>query len=110
MRALGGRAWISFGSILLACASPHETRVEMCSPPDARPARPAAECLASAESRRFVGQLGGAIGETLSSWRSYPGSAELTATFGTDGRVDSLCFDSVDGTVVERRIPDVADR
>jgi len=110
MRALGDRAWISVGTMLIACASPRATRVEMCSPREARPARPAAECFESAESRRFVGQIGGAIGETLSGWRSHPGSAELTATFGGDGRVDSVCFDSVDGSMVARRIPDVADR
>jgi len=109
MRALGCCRWIGVVA-LLSCAAPPVTRVEMCSPPEARPARPAAECFHSAESRRYVGRLGGLIGETLSGWRSHPGAAELTATFGGDGRVDSVCFDSVSGGVVARRIPEVAER
>lgn len=82
----------------------------MCSPPAERPARPAAECFQAADSQRYVGQLGTLIGETLSGWRSHPGTAELSAIFGDDGRVASLCFDSVSGPAVARRVPDVAIR
>jgi hypothetical protein len=86
------------------------TRVEMCSSPELRPARPTAECFHSPESQRYVGAIGGLIGDTLSGWRAKPGAAELTASFGGDGRVDSVCFDYVSGAVVAHRIPDVAER
>jgi len=113
VRALGC-SWsgIAFPVALaaLACAKPTETRLEMCSPPPERPARPAAECFQSTESLRYAGRLGGLIGETLTGWRSHPGAAELSATFGDDGRVASMCFDSIDGEVVARRTLDVAER
>ena len=110
MRTLGGFAWVGIGLAALGCAAPPVTRVEMCAPPAERPPRPAAECFHAAESQRYAGQLGGLIGETLSGWRSHPGAAELSAIFGDDGRVASLCFDSVSGAVVKRRVPDVAVR
>jgi hypothetical protein len=109
MRALGCCRW-TLAVALLSCAAPDVTRVEMCPSPETRPPRPAPECFHSVESRRYVGRLGELIGDTLSGWRSHPGAAELTATFGGGGRVDSLCFDSVSGAVVARRIPDVAER
>jgi hypothetical protein len=109
MRALGCCGWIGL-ALTLSCATPRTIRVEMCPAPAARPARPAAECFQAAESRRYVGRLGGLIGEILSGWRSHPGATELTTTFDGDGRVASLCFDSVSGSVVARRVPDVAEQ
>jgi hypothetical protein len=110
MRALGCGCWIGLALTLSSCAMPRVTRVEMCSPPAERPARPAGECFQAAEARRYVGRLGGLIGEILSGWRSHRGAAELTTTFDGDGRVASLCFDSVAGAEVARRVPDVAER
>src|SRR5262245_14357281 len=110
MRALAGLAPIATALAALACAAPSVTRVEMCAPPAERPARPAAECFLDADSRRYVGQLGGLIGDTLSGWRSHPGSAELSAIFADDGSLATLCFDSVAGKEVARRVPDVAVR
>jgi hypothetical protein len=94
----------------LACASPAPTRVEMCAPPPERPPRASASCFEEPEAHRHAGRVGSLIGETLSGWRSHPGTAELGVAFGEDGRVASVCFDSVAGGVVARRIPDLAHR
>ena len=110
LRALRGIGGIGIGLGALACANPSATRVEMCTPLAERPSRPSAGCFEGAEARRFAGRLGSLIGETLSGWRSHPGTAELSAIFDDAGRVASFCFDSVSGAVVARRVPDVAIR
>jgi hypothetical protein len=110
MSALGRRARIAASLAAVACATPPATRVELCPPPAERPARPLATCFEQPDAQRHAGRLGSAIGEVLSGWHSHPGAAGLSVAFGDDGRVASLCFDSVSGNPVARRIPDVADR
>jgi hypothetical protein len=95
----------------LACATPPTaTRVELCAPPEERPPRPLASCFRGPDAQRFAGRLGGAIGEVLSGGPSHAGGAELSVAFGDDGRVASVCFDSVSGDAVARLVPDAADR
>src|SRR5262245_41029293 len=101
---------LALAALGIGCAAAPSSRVELCSPPAERPARPAPECFWAAESRRYAGRLGSLIGDTLCGWRSHPGAAELSATFDDQGRVASVCFDSVSGDAVARRVPEVAIR
>jgi hypothetical protein len=110
MSALGRCARLAVALAALACATPPATRVELCPPPEQRPARPPASCFQEPDAQRYAGRLGGTIGEVLSGWHSHPGAAELSVVFGDGGDVASVCFDSVSGGPVARRIPDLADR
>jgi hypothetical protein len=93
----------------IACTRPPESRVEMCLANE--PTQPGAEpsCVYGLEGRRFTAELGGAVGASLTGYRSYPGAARLQVEFDESGAVDRVCFTAVRGAQIAKRLPEAAD-
>jgi hypothetical protein len=90
-----------FGAWVLGCASApevpscRERLVEMPPPPDA--------CLQQADGREYLQRVADGLGNDLMSWRSGPGSAEVTIGFDAGSNVESVCLGPTVGATVSAR-------
>ena len=105
-----GRGHIAWAVATLACATSPEVRVERCSESEQLPPRPTAACFGEPEAQRYAALLAREIGDSLSGYRSHPGSAELRVAFAPDARIAQVCWDAFAGKKVPQRIPDAAER
>ncbi|MBW2268830.1 MAG: hypothetical protein JRH16_09645 [Deltaproteobacteria bacterium] len=94
---------VCFGTWLLACVSSpevpicRERLVDVPPPPDT--------CLQRADGRVYLQLVAGEFSDDLMSWRTGPGSAEVTLGFDAESRVASACLGPTVGQTVSRRAP-----
>ena len=101
---------VAIALVACACVSDASPVASPCTAQAERAPLPSLECFESDDGQRHAARVASAIGDTLTGYRSHPGSAALSVDFDGAASVASVCAASVEGEEIARRLPRTAAR